>query len=97
MSFGGKVRFSNLRDLLCSASVKVILELLEANHDDGDVIHGLLFRCESQDLIGTFPTNLMQIDIRIILVVLDNIPDQHADLFSAEFVENTIAAENDEI
>lgn len=97
MSFGGKVRFSNLRDLLCSASVKVILELLKANHDDGDIIHGLLFRCQSQDLIGTFPTNLMQIDIWIILILLDNIPNQHTDLLSAEFVEYAIAAENDEI
>jgi len=85
------------RGSLDSAFVKVVLKFFETNHDNGNVVHGLLFGSKSQNFIGAFPTDLMKSHIDIALVLLDDIPNKLAYFFGAKLVKNTIAAKDNKI
>lgn len=68
------------------------MHLFESNHHYRDIIHSLLLGCKTQDFVSALSTYLMDSHVSIMLVLSDDIPNKLAYFFSAQFIENTIAA-----
>ena len=59
-----------------SATIEIVLKSLKTYHNNGNIIHRLLFGSEPQYFIGTLAAYLMYRLIGVVLVLSHYVPDQ---------------------